>query len=236
MHKAWHNKEGMPNVFSRKVVHQISRSHGLKSWWFESNLGKITRPVAAIKSLRFVLFSLGKVQCKLHWSLPTSKLVGTFQPTSLQHLIESTVQLVEWRSVWLNSFIMFLAATRRLWIVSQSVCLTVRLSVGQSVTPFSLCFHHRIIMKLSGVNTIDRSDVQANGQAQRSMVKVTEVKTQFSHFLTITPVWIYIWRWNDAQSVMRIGVLLFFKVIHPISRSHGTKNHQFWLELGVSRL
>ena len=90
MHKAWHNKEGMPNGFSRKVIHQISRSHGLKSWWFESNLSKITRPVAAIKSLRFALFSLGKVQCKLHWSLPTSKLVGTFQPTSLQHLIEST--------------------------------------------------------------------------------------------------------------------------------------------------
>ena len=121
---------------------------------------------------------------------------------------------------------------------SQSVCLSVRLSVGPSVTPFSLCFHHRIIMKLSGVNTIDRSDVQANGQGQRSKVKVTEVKTQFSHFLTITPVWIHIWRWNDAQSLMwqRIGALLFLKVIHQISRSHGTKNHQFWLELDVSGL
>ena len=132
----------------------------------------------------------------------------------------------------------FLAATKRLWIVSQSVCLSVRLSVGPSVIPFSLCFHHRIIMKLSGVNTIDWSDVQANGQGQRSMVKVTKVKTQFSHFLTITPVWIHIWRWNDAQSLMwqRIGALLSFKVIHQISRSPGTKNHQFWLELGVSAL
>ena len=31
-------------------------SHGLKNWRFESNLSKITRPVAAIKSLRFALF------------------------------------------------------------------------------------------------------------------------------------------------------------------------------------
>ena len=40
------------------VIHQISRSHGLKNRRFESNLSKITRPVAAIKSLRFALFSL----------------------------------------------------------------------------------------------------------------------------------------------------------------------------------
>ena len=84
-------------------------------------------------------------------------------------------------------------------------------------------------MKLSGVNTIDRGDVQANGQGQRSMVKVTEVKTQFSHFLTITPVWIHIWRWNDAQSLMwqRIGALLFFKVIHQISGHTGQKITNF---------
>ena len=37
-----------------KVIHQISRSHGLKNLRFESNLSKITRPVAAIKSLRFI--------------------------------------------------------------------------------------------------------------------------------------------------------------------------------------
>ena len=36
-------------------THQISTSHGLKNRRFESNLSKITRPVAAIKSLRFSL-------------------------------------------------------------------------------------------------------------------------------------------------------------------------------------
>ena len=40
-----------------EVIHQISRSHGLKNWWFRSNL--ITRPVAAIKSFRFALFPFG---------------------------------------------------------------------------------------------------------------------------------------------------------------------------------
>ena len=39
------------------VIHQISRSHGLKNGRFESNLSKITRPVAVIKSLRFALFN-----------------------------------------------------------------------------------------------------------------------------------------------------------------------------------
>ena len=37
------------------VIHQISRSHGLKNQRFESNLSKITRPVATIKSLKFAL-------------------------------------------------------------------------------------------------------------------------------------------------------------------------------------
>ena len=41
-----------------KVIRQISRSHGTKNRWFGSNLSKITRPVAAIKSLRFALFKV----------------------------------------------------------------------------------------------------------------------------------------------------------------------------------
>ena len=38
-----------------KVIRQISRSQGLKNRWFGSDLGKITWPSAAIKSLRFAL-------------------------------------------------------------------------------------------------------------------------------------------------------------------------------------
>ena len=61
---------------------------------------EILKILIANNSLKCIFFSLGKVQCKLHWSLPSSELIGTFQPTSLQHLIESTVQLIKWRSVW----------------------------------------------------------------------------------------------------------------------------------------
>ena len=89
-----------------------------------------------------------------------------------------------------------LAVTKQLyeWF-SPSVCL----SVHPPVTPFSLCSHRCIIMKFSWFMTNDRSDVHAKDQDQRSKVKVTEIKTQFSCFRTVTPVWIYIWWWNNAH-------------------------------------
>ena len=124
-----------------------------------------------------------------------------------------------------------------LWMV-QSVRLSVCLSVYLSVTPFWLCSHHRIIMKFSGVITNDKSDVHAKGQGQRSKVKVTEVNTQLNRFRTVTPVWIHIWWWNDAYSLMmlRRGALLFLKVIRQISRLHGSKKRRIWPKLGVSGL
>ena len=82
-----------------------------------------------------------------------------------------------------------------------SVCPSVCLSVCPSVTPFWLCSHHRIILKFSGVITNDQSKVHAEGQGQRSKVKVTEVTTQLNRFRTVTPVWIHIWWWNDAYSL-----------------------------------
>ena len=134
---------------------------------------------------------------------------------------------------WVNSSrqLTFLAATKQLykWYFP-SVCLSVCPSVCPSVTPFSPCSHHRIIMKFSGVITIVKSDVHAKGQGQRSKVKVTEVNTQLSRFRTLTPVWIHIWKQHKR------GALLFFKVIHQISRSYGSKNRQIWPRLGVSGL
>ena len=133
----------------------------------------------------------------------------------------------------------FLAATKQLyeWF-SPSVRPSVCLSVCPSVTPFWLCSHHRIIMKFSGVITSDRSDVHTKGQGQRSKVKVTEVTTQLNRFQTVTPIWIHIWWWNEAYSLimLRRGALLFFKVIRQISRSHGSKNRLIWPRLGVSGL
>ena len=105
----------------------------------------------------------------------------------------------------------FLSATKQLyeWF-SPSVC--------PSVTPFWLCSHHHEIF---------RSNYQWQKwcpcKRSRSKVKVTEVMTPFSRFRTVTPVWIHIFRWNYAYSLMllRRGALLFFKVILQISRSHG---------------
>ena len=93
-------------------------------------------------------------------------------------------------------------------------------------------------MKFSGAITNDKSDVHAKGQGQRSKVKVTEVNTQLNRFRTVTLVWIHIWWWNNAYSLMmlRRGALLFLKVIHQISRSHGSKKRQIWPRLGVSGL
>ena len=125
----------------------------------------------------------------------------------------------------------FLAATKQLY---EWYFPFVRLSV----TPFSLCSHHRIIMKFSGVITNDTSDVHAKGQVQRSKVKVTDVKTQLNRFRTVTPVWIHIWWWNGAYSLMVLsrGALLLFKIIRQISRSHGSKNRRIWPRLGISGL
>ena len=79
---------------------------------------------------------------------------------------------------------------------------------------------------------------QGQCKRSRSKVKVTEVTTQLNRFRTVTPVWIHIWWWNDAYSLMllRRGALLFFKGIRQISRSHGSKNCRIWPKLGVSRL
>ena len=52
MHKTWSSREKAPYCFFY-ILHQISRSRRLTNRRFESSLNKITRPVAAIKSLRF---------------------------------------------------------------------------------------------------------------------------------------------------------------------------------------
>ena len=131
--------------------------------------------------------------------------------------------------LWTNSStqcLFFLAATKQLYEWFSP-------SVHLSVTPFWLCSHHHIIMKFSGVIANDRSNSHSKGQGQRSKVKVREVNTQLSHFLTLTPVWIYIRWWNDAQSLMLVkrGALLFFKVIRQIQGHKAQKSSvltQIW--------
>ena len=104
------------------------------------------------------------------------------------------------------------------------------------MTPFWQRSSDRIITKISGVITNDKSGAHAKGQGQRSKVKVTEVNTQLSRFRTVTQVWIHIWWRNDAYSLMllRRRAQLFFMVIRQISRSHGSKKRRIWPRLGVS--
>ena len=129
-----------------------------------------------------------------------------------------------WSSLlWVMVFSCDQAALQMVFSVCPSVRPSVCPSVRPSITPFSLCYPHHIITKFSGVITNDQRKVHAKGQGQRSKVKVIEVTTQLNRFRTVTPVWILIWWWNDAHSLMflRRGALLFFKVMHQISRSHG---------------
>ena len=55
--------------------------------------------------------------------------------------------------------------------------------------------------------------------------KKSSIFTQIGGLRTVTPVWIYQWLWNDAQSFKYVsrGVLLFCKIICQISRLHGWK-------------
>ena len=64
--------------------------------------------------------------------------------------------------LWTSCCNIILAATKQLyeWF-SPSVCL--------SVTPFSLCSLHHIIMKFSGIITTDKSEVHAKGQGHRAL-------------------------------------------------------------------
>ena len=152
--------------------------------------------------------------------------------TTCNHMIQSV--LVNWFGA--SAYCIFScdqAALQMVFSVCPSVCPSVRPSVC-----LSHLFDYIPIIVFSGVITNDQSKVHAKGQDQRSKVKVTEVTTQLNRFWTVTPVWIHIWWWNDAYGLMllRGGALLFFKVIHQISRSHGSKNRRIWPRLGVSGL
>ena len=90
--------------------------------------------------------------------------------------------------------------------VRPSVCHSVRLSVCHTfLTMFPSSYHHEIF----------RSYYQWQKwhpcKRSRSKVKVTEVTTQLNRFRTVTPVWIHIWLWDEAYSLimLRRGALLF---------------------------
>ena len=100
-------------------------------------------------------------------------------------------------------------------------CLSVRPSVCHPFfTMFFSLYRHEILWSYYHWQTLcpcKMSKSEVKGQGHKGH------KTQLSRFRTVTAVWIHIWWWNDAQSLMilRRGVLLFMKVIRQISRSYG---------------
>ena len=98
------------------------------------------------------------------------------------------LKLADWKLAFYrkNGGWYVLAETKQLykWF-SASVHLSVCMLICLSITPFSLCSPHCIMMKCPVFITIDRSDVRAKGHSQKSKVKVTEVKTNFA------PIWLF---------------------------------------------
>ena len=215
----------MPELFDFHTLRCACKSYQRHQGGLELCVEWRNIELSSIKIMRFPLISL----C---WLLFFSDCTWGFHNSKL------------WCSHWHHNgyrdglyVLIFSCDQAALWMV-QSVCLSVCLFSVRPSHLFSPCSHHRIIMEFSGVITNDKSDVHAKGQGQRSKVKVTEVTTQLNRFRTVTPAWIHIWWWNVAYSLMslRRGALLFFKVIHQISRSHSSKNRLIWPRLGVSGL
>ena len=134
----------------------------------------------------------------------------------------------------------FLAATKQLyeWFspsVRPSVCPSVRPSVCHTfLTMFPSTYHHEIFRSYYQWQKwcpCKRSRSEVKGQGHRGHNPTLP-------FPDCNPVWIHVWWWNDAYSLimLRRGALLFFKVICQISRSHGSKNCRIWPRLGVSGL
>ena len=77
--------------------------------------------------------------------------------------------------------------------------MSVHLSIRHTFfTMFPSLYHHKIFR--SYYHWLKWCPYKRS--RSRSEVKVTEVKTQFSSFRTVTPIWIHIWRRNDAQSLI----------------------------------
>ena len=120
--------------------------------------------------------------------------------------------------------LLFLAATKQL---NEWYFPSVRLLHLFDYVPIIVSsWNFQELLPMTEVTSMQK--VKVRGQRSRS-----QVNTQLSRFRTVTPVWIHIWWWNDAQSLMllRRGALFFFKVIHQISRSHGSKNRRIWPKL-----
>ena len=124
-------------------------------------------------------------------------------------------------------------------IKGQGLRAQTQLSRFRTVTPVWIPIWRRnhaqsLMLLRRGAVIFLKSSVKFRGRT----AKESSIVTQFGRFRTLTPVGIHQWLHNDTKSLKkhRRGALMFFKVICQISRSRGTKNHQFWPKLGVPGL
>ena len=123
------------------------------------------------KILRTELFSEWQIYLMLHINLHS--IYWNYFIYKFDNFITIFSTKISWEKghiVWKTFY--FSCNQAALWMVP-SLRPLVCPSVCLSVTPFSLCYHHHIIMKFSGVIINERIDVHASDQGQRSKVKVT---------------------------------------------------------------
>ena len=162
-----------------------------------------------------------------HWNLKCLKLAILNRPQICSSFTLFGYSHVRSKILWISIlFFLYIAHFGHIVLLRPSsskntyfcpsVCLSVHLTVCYNFLTMFLSLHHPEIFR-----SYYHWQMWCPCKRSRSKVKVTEVMTQFSHFRTVTAVWIHIWRWNDAQSLvlLRRGALLLFKVIHQISRS-----------------
>ena len=124
-----------------------------------------------------------------------------------------------------------IARDRKLSILTRIECFrTVTLYWIHSWMALKWCTKLNIVKK--------RCSIVFQGHPWNSKVtrlKKSSILTQIGRFQTVTPVWIHQWVRNDAQSLKkdRGGALMFLKDISQISRSHGRRNADFDLNLGL---
>ena len=151
MHKAWSSIEEVPYCFSRSSV-EFQGHTALKIVEFDSNW--------AFPDCNSSLNSPMAMKCctKLETAKDRCPIVFQGHPANFKVTRDKTS--------------LILSQIGRFLIIGRS-----QLS-NPSDLPCWICSHHHIIMKFSGVITLDQGKVHAKGQGQRSKVKVTEVTTQ----------------------------------------------------------
>ena len=129
--------------------------------------------------------------------------------------------------IWWNNIKDFLTKIFSYDQAALSMVLYVQLSVCPSVTPFSQCSFHCIIMKLDNYHWQQwcpcRSEALGHCQRGQNIFCPNSGIFGLQLCFDLTNGYKIMHKaWNGTEEVP-----------YYFSRSHGTKNHQYWLELSI---